>query len=84
MATYGTDETSRAVIQFYFKRNKKAKLNVIIFSSAGLLAVPAFDRIIMHSSPTGDGNVLGTLAIGIPLGSLIYVSAVTVAINIYY
>lgn len=77
---YGTNDTSCALIQYYFKRNKKAKRDVLIRSIVGIGAGVAFDQIIMGGS---GGDALGALAIGLLLGSVIYVGAFVVLLGIF-
>ena len=79
---YGTDDSSRALVKYYFKRNKKAKFNAAIFTSIGVLSSFAFDRIILKNS-SGGWSVIVALIIGIPLGLLIFESAIIVAFNIF-
>lgn len=76
--TYGTGDTTRALIQYYFKRNRIAKRDMLIWGTAGIAAGFAFDRILMNGSGV---DALSGLAVGILLGSLIYVGAAVLLIN---
>lgn len=80
---YGTDDTSRALIRFYFRRNKIFKLNTLIFGTAGLVAGIVFDRFIVNGTPARGGILVG-LAIGITLGLFIYMCAIVTAFSVFY
>jgi len=69
--TRSWDDTSRALVHYYFSRNIKVKRGVGIFTGVGLLSAFAFDRILLGDS-RGGGSALGALIIGIPLALLIY------------
>jgi hypothetical protein len=82
--TKAWDDTSQAMVQYYFSRNKKAKRGVGIFTGVGLLFAYAFDRIIMGDSGGGGGAILLALIIGIPLAGLIFYSALLVLLYTFY
>ncbi len=84
LETKSWDDTSRALVHYYFSRNKKAKWGVGIFTGVGLLSAYAFDRIIMGDSGGGGGALLLALFIGIPLAGLILYSAFLVLLYIFY
>ena len=46
--TYGTDDTSRALIRYYFKKNKRARQSVLIWATAGLAAGFTFDQVLLR------------------------------------
>lgn len=76
--TYGTNDTSRAVIQYYFKRNRNAKRDMLIWGTAGIAAGIAFDKVVVNGS---EGDALGGLFLGILLGSFIYTGVIEVLLN---
>lgn len=77
---YGNDDTSRALIRYYFRRTIGAKRNTIIFGSAGLLSSIAFDRLIVNGTPSREPLV--GIGFVLFLGLMIYVSAIIVLLSI--
>jgi hypothetical protein len=78
--TYGTDDTSSALIQYYFTRNKQAKGQVLLFGITGALAGFIFDSVVMSNTSL---DALSGLFVLLLLGSVIYLSGVFVFINVY-
>jgi hypothetical protein len=78
---YGTDDTSRALIRYYFSRNKTFKRSTIISGGVGLLSLVVFDSVVAKGEPS-RGGALAALGMGIVLLSVIFVSAFVVLFGI--
>jgi hypothetical protein len=77
---YGTNDTTRALIGYYFEKNKRAKRDLIIYGFAGVAAGFLLDAIIMGR---WNMDALGGLILGLILGSFVYVCGITVLISLY-
>lgn len=69
---YGKDDSSRALIEFFFKRQHTGKLEAFIWAGIGSASSIFFDRVIVN----GTGPPLGALGvlIGIFTACLIWTS----------
>jgi hypothetical protein len=77
---YGTNDTARALIGYYFDKNKKAKRDLIIYGIAGVVAGFLLDAIFVGR---WNMDALGGLILVLILGSFVYVCGITVLISLY-
>lgn len=77
---YGTSDTTRALIQYYFEQKKRTKHDMMIWGSVGIAAGFAFDRVV---DGVWLGYGMGALAVGILLAVAVYVGAVVLVTGIY-
>ncbi len=54
---YGANDTARALIQYYFKQNKTAKRDILIWTPIGLASSLLFDRAVTNGA---SGDALGS------------------------
>lgn len=76
---YGTDDSSRALIQYYFPKRKAAVRNIL--QSSGLLVLAGLLSIVVFSKGNGIENGLGDFFILLILLSSAYVAVGFLVVN---
>lgn len=85
---YAWDDSSLALIHYYFEKKRKAKYTTIIGTAAGSGAAIGFDKIVMRprssneTFPNGRNNT-GDMFTGFLFGFVIFVAAVAVPAGVF-
>jgi hypothetical protein len=67
--TYGKDDSSRALIKFFFKRRHYGKKETFVWAGIGIVSTILFITVIQN----GDGGInSGSFLLGLILGASIY------------